>query len=744
MLRFAKILALLLLLSGSSVYAETISGKVTDEKGAALAGVRVEIPALNKALLSNEEGQYTFTDLSRGVYTLEFKRTGYSGSSEKVELLSSQAEVSTVLRASLIAMPAITITAKPQPAEILTSPQSVAVIEGRKMNEERGENVMESIANTPGAATYTTGAGIAKPVIRGLTSQRVLNVVDGVRQEGQQWGDEHGPEIDSLSVKRIEVLRGPNSLLYGSDALGGVISITQADLPSSFGGDPKLGGNLTYNGFTNNKQNSGAVSLYGALGAFGYRGQFSRREAGNISTPKGDLANSGVSEVNGNGTVGIKQDWGSFDVDIAHFDQKLEIPEDPAESPTATPFQKIHHDKVTAHLNVPTDLVRLEIAGGYQVNGRKEFEEKTAQAPGLNLWLRTATLDIKGHHRPIGLLSGTVGFSLMRQTNQTLGEETLIPSFNTSNFGAFIYEELPIEKFTFNAGVRGDWRNLNVDENEGLGVAAQTRDYSSASGALGAVWHVFEPLAFAVNLGRGWRAPTAFELFSNGVHEGTGRFEIGDVNLKPEESFNLDTSIRYSSNKIKGEVTFFRNQIHNYVYAEKKLVNGEEVTDTDSGLPVYLTKQANAVLLGSEFTLEAQLIDWLILNSGYDILNGTNEQLHAPLPRIPANRARVGVRLETQTLGFLLNPYIAAKVKMTDTQNRLAEGETRTGGYTLVDLDWGTELLLWGNRVSLDFGIDNLFDRPYADHLSRLKSFALAPGRNFFVKITVPFELVKN
>jgi len=734
------IISLLLVAGGfiQNSFAQTLSGIVSDETNTPLPEVNVSLPALHRGAVTDKQGRFTINKLHPGVYTIEFTFLGYKKETHSVTIASKDVSLTVSMQETVLAQPGVVVTGTPQPTDILSSSQSISAVAGRELERLRGQNVIAAIENSPGVSTYTTGAGIAKPVIRGLTSQRVLVVSDGTRQEGQQWGDEHAPEIDAFDVERIEVLRGPSSVLYGSDALGGVVNIIKHDLPSTEEGYSKLGGVLTLNGFSNNESAAGDLSLSGASGVIGYRGHFSLRDAGNTNTPDGKLFNSGLNEASGGGQLGTKGAWGAASIDYSNLSQELQIHEDPAEEVGATPFQKVQHQKVHFHGDFPTRDIRLEIDGSWQRNKRREFEEKEAVEPALHLRLDTYSFNAKAHHRPIGNIFGTVGFSLMSQKNETLAEEKLIPGFDLLNLAGFLYEEAQLKRFNFSAGIRYDARQLKVKETPELNVESQTRDYHAVTGDVGAVFRVMQPLALAINVGKGWRAPSAFELFVDGVHEGTVQFLIGDNKLKNEQSFNMDLSLRYVTSRLQGEVAFFRNKINDYVFASPI---GE--IDGDSGFQIYLLKQTDATLSGSEFSLDAQIVRWLVLNIGYDYLRGTNDETKNPLPLIPANRVKVGARLTTASLGSILNPYFSFNLKAVASQDRVDDFETPTEGYTLFNAGIGGEIAVGSRRLNLDLRIENLFDNAYRNHLSRYKDYALNPGRNITLKVSAPFTLAR-
>lgn len=717
-------------------FAQVLTGTVYDEDDVPFANVNVTLPALNRGTTTHLSGEFKIEKLPVGIYMIQFDYLGYRRETRIVDLSMPNTSLKVFLQPSPLEMPALIVTAKPQPTDVLRSPQAVSVLEGRRLDRLRGQSLMASIEKSPGVSTYTTGAGVVKPVIRGLTSQRVLVMANGIRQEGQQWGDEHGIEMDAFDVDRIEVVRGPQSVLYGSDALGGVINVIKADIPSSQLGAPTLGGHILANGFSNNRSGAGALSLYGARGDVGYRVQASMRDAQNIRTPQGALFNSGMYEQNGSGLVGWQGAWGSTSVDYSHFDQKIQIHENPAEVLGATPYQKVQHDKVHFHGNFLLPRLRLEVDGGWQANDRKEFEEKDAREPELHLVLNTTTLDLKGHHQPLGAVFGTLGFSAMHQKNTTRAEEALIPASRLINLAGFVYEEMTFHKLSFSTGLRFDWRTLQVENNETLGIVAQTRDDGAVAGTAGVVWRVIEPLALAVNVGRGWRAPTAFELFVQGVHEGTVRYEMGDHALKPEQSLNLDLSIRYASNRVQGEMTFFQNRLNRYIF----LIPTGEV-DAESGFDKYAYEQADASMLGAELNFQAQIVNGLILEGGVDFVRGTNHEIDRPLPLVPASRIQLGTRLTTASLGKFKDPYLSLGVMRVGAQNRVAVFETKTEGYVLWDLGGGVDVPFRGLRMRIDGAIENLFNKAYRGHLSRYKAYALNQGRNMTLKASVPFTL---
>lgn len=733
---FYSILFFLLFLTGS-LYAQTLTGTIYDETDTPLPGVQVHIPAIHKGTTTDINGNFTLTNLPNGVFTVQFSFLGYRTETRQINFLKFEEPLTVELEQTSLDLPSITVTSSPQPTDVLSTSQSVVSLDEEQLFRNRGDAVMKSLEDIPGVSTYTTGNGIAKPVIRGLSSQRVLVLVNGVRQEGQQWGDEHSPEIDPYSAERIEVVKGPSSVLYGSDALGGVVNVIKPDLPTTED-DPMLAGKINLSGYSNNNLLGSALALSGAQGSVGYRGSFTKRNSRNIETALGTLENTGIEETNGSFMLGTKQSWGEFALDYSRVDQRLEIFENPAEEPDATPYQTVVHDRLQSDLDIHFSRFRLEAQTAFQNNNRKEFEESDAREPELNLVLKTGTTDIKLHHKPVGNLFGTFGISGMAQRNQTLAEEKLIPEFVLYNMAGFIYEELKLNPVNISAGLRFDTRTMNIGATPELGVVEQSKRYNAFSGNLGIVWRITDPFALSINIGRAWRAPTAFELYVDGVHEGTARFETGNSSMDPESSFNIDASAKYISGTFQSELSIYNNQINDYIFP-----NPINEFDPESGFRKYQYTQANARIYGLEYSLQAQTFSWLILSGGFSIVRGTNQRIDTPLPLMPTDQLKLGTKITRPKIGLLYEPYLAADTQIFAKQDRITGFETPTGGYNLVNLSMGSKFQIGSRKMNITLQAENVFDTAYRSHLSRYKEYALNPGRNIKLKINLPFNLVK-
>jgi iron complex outermembrane recepter protein len=725
---------LALLFVAALTAAPTLSGRVADTTGAPLAQVRVTVLEINRTTLTDLEGRYTLTGLPTGTYGVSFALVGYAPAVRRVALTDGTATLDVTLHPTLVELPELQVTASALATTALTSPQPTSVMSADELQSNRSASLGETISALPGVRSFSTGNGIGKPVIRGLSSNRVLVLADGQRLETQQWGDEHGPQVEAGEAERVEVIRGPASVLYGSDAIGGVVNVITKPLPDAIGRNPFAGGSAVASYSTNNEQPDGTLSLEGASGGLGVRGAFTGRTSNDVQTPAGALANSGGRTLNGSGAVGYRAGWGSVSASYAHRDERVEIHEDPAEDPTATPFQRIAEDRVHLSANVPAGASHLDIDLGYERNRRREFEESGATDVALGLLARSFSGEVRLHHVPLGRVGGIIGASWNRSEFDKFGEETLIPNNNYTNLGAYLFEQAELGRWNLSAGARYDYRRLNVEDDAELGTQAQRRTYNSATGNLGVLYRVAEPVALVLNVGRGFRAPSAFDLFSNGVHEGTVRFERGDSTLKNETSINSDLAVRVQTRNLTAELGAFANYINNFIFPNP---SGE--IDPASGFQIFDVTQGDARLTGFEAALEYHATPWLHLRGTADYTRGQNRTTDTPLPFIPPFRPTYEARLEGGASGWLRNSYVSIGGESNAKQTKLDPEDFAPEGYTLVNVGVGASLPVGSRSVGVAFQLRNAFDKEYASFLSRYKTYAFDPGRNFIVQVTTEF-----
>jgi len=399
-------------------------------------------------------------------------------------------------------------------------------------------------------------------------------------------------------------------------------------------------------------------------------------------------------------------------------------------------------------LTVPLGNARLEVSSGYERSRRREFEDDTTTIVGLGLLSQTYLTDVHYHHAPLGALQGVLGVSGLRTTFDKFGEETLIPNSRLNSAGAYAFEQAETGRWNLSFGARFDYRHLDVQNDSVLGVAAQQRTWNSFTGNVGVLYHVAEPVALVLNVGRGFRAPSSFDLFSNGVHEGTVAFERGNPNLKTETSLNTDIGLRVQSGRLVLEMGGFLNAIQDFIYT---VPTG--TVDSASGFQIYDVTQGDARLAGFEGSVQYHPTPYLHLQGTADYVHGQNATTNQPLPSMPPFRATYTVRLEGGQGTWLQSPYFSIGGQTNARQTRLDPAEQQFfadafGGagyqsqaYTLVDVGLGFGLPVGARTMQFDFSLRNAFNRRYADFLSRIKTNAVDPGqgRTLVARVTTEF-----
>ena len=720
----------------------SISGRVTDSTGAALVDARVRIVELGRSGITGADGRYTLVSVPAGAYSVSFAHIGFAPQVRRVTLGNADVTLDVVLKGSAIELSSVQVTASPTATDPLSSPQPVAVLDAADLRTAQAPSLGETLSGLAGVHSWSTGIGIGKPVIRGLTANRVLVLENGQRLETQQWGDEHAPNIETADAERIEVIRGPASVLYGSDALGGVVNVIPKELPDGIGRQPFANGSFSAAYSSNNREPDATLSLEGANQGLGFRASLTGRTSENVRTPDYTLWNSGNLAVGGSASIGYRSAGASVAGTFTQRDERIELTD---EDPTATPTQRMSTSVGRVDLAVPMGAARLEVTSGYERSRRREFEDATTTTVALGLLSQTYTTDVHYHHAPLGRFVGILGLSGVRNTFDKFGEETLIPNTAANSVGVYAFEQTDIGRWNLSLGARYDYRHLDVERDTVIGVSAQTRSYNSVTGNLGVLYHVTQPVALVLNVGRGFRAPSSFDLFSNGVHEGTVAFERGDSTLKNETSFNTDLALRVQSGRVAFEAGGFVNLIQDYIYTSPT-----GATDPGSGFPIFAATQGDARLVGLETSLQYHPTGFLHLQGTADYVRGQNTTTDQPLPNMPPFRATYTVRYEGAGWDGFQSPYFSVGGQSNAAQTRLDPAERqfydqafggagyRSTAYTLVNFGAGFALPAGRKLVHFDFVLRNAFDQRYADFLSRIKTNAPDPGmgRTLIARVT--------
>lgn len=808
------------LFSLKCVSQNSLSGKVVEkETNEALPQAIISLPDLKKSTLTDKEGKYKIENLPKGKFVVLVKYVSYTTQIREVEI-NGETKIDFEMVHSVTEFETIVVTGVSSVTEQRQNPVPAIAIPKERLLENSSTNIIDAVAKEPGISQITTGSGISKPVIRGLGYNRTLVLVNGIRQEGQQWGDEHGIEVDEFSVDRVEVIKGPGSLFYGSDAMAGVINLLSPYPPQ----EGKVLGTIYTNYQSNNNSFGWSAMNAGTLNGVHWDARITSKQAGNYSNRyDGKVFNSGWNEFNVNGNLGLIKKWGFSNLHISRFNQELGIPQGKRDSAgnfvkdvligdsiiiqepvTETelngktllnPKQNVRHIRVSSDNMFIVNKVRLYVNMGWQQNHRKEFEihipenshghshnhgaedEHPMQYMMLSTWNYDAKLffpEAKGWNI-------STGINGMVQSHANKGEEFLIPEYNLTDAGGFLFARKSFGKIHFSGGTRYDYRIVHSKELllDTLGKPTNednpfhkhkfqkfNADFSNVSGSAGISYLFKNDNVLKLNIARGFRAPNIAEMASNGHHHGALRYEIGNNALLPETSMQADAEVLFNTAHVSAKLGVFNNLVRKYIFIRKlsSVFGGDSLfiseSDADT-LPVFKFTQGNAQLHGGEIAIDIHPhpFDWLHFENSFSYVNAllkNSTDSTTYLPFTPAPMFSSELKMEFQKLKKnLRHSYFFIKTDVVLKQNKIYSAygtETETPGYILLHLGIGSEMHVKEKKLfSFHVNVTNLTDVAYQNHLSRLK---YAPenlitgrrgvfnmGRNISFKIVIPFEL---
>jgi iron complex outermembrane receptor protein len=728
----------------------------------------VYLPALRAGAATDFEGRFAVGHIPPGTYTINVRHLQYRLLNFNLRLV---ADIDTVIiiAPTEIQLPAMEIHGEHTPTGLLSESKSVAILAPEELEKLRGQTLGETLQQIPGVTALQTGPSISKPVIRGLHSDRVVVLNAGVPQEGQQWGGEHAPEIDPFSPARIEVIKGPSSVEYGSGAIGGVVRLEQRPLPHT----PGLGGDLILNSFTNNRQGAGSLLLEGASSALpdvGFRLQGSFRKAGNEHAPDYVVGNTGFAEYTGSGSIGYSGENGSAEAYYSLFSTELGIyrgshigslsdlqraiaaggplTDYPFTYEIRPPKQNITHELWSLRGKYRLQSIgTFNVSFGRQSNHRQEYDayrffndvQTLPTHAATDLTLTTYSLDLKLNHEPIGDFYGLVGVNGMRQGNVSQGSSFLIPNFRSYSGGAYAVEAWASSSVTITAGVRLDYRWLHVFPVESRDIEETMKDYLNVSGALGVTYEFHPEWTAAMNIGTAFRPPNISELFSNGVHHGTAEYERGDQNLQSERAHAFDLTVTHRTPTVRAELSVYSNWINNFIYL---FPSAGPVLTLRGAFPAFQYKQNNARLVGFDGSLDVHVTGWYSTGVDASLVRGDNLDTAQPLIQMPADRLSLINTLTAQSLGPVTSPYIELRGTFVARQTRFqphVDYLDPPPGYILLDLRVGGTISLASSPLTVRLEVRNLFNTSYRDYLSRFRYYIDDPGRDIILKVEIPF-----
>ena len=767
----------------------SFSGTVTDIANKPIEGVVVYILDLKLGVVTNKEGNFKFDNLPSGKYIVEVKLIGYKSISQTI-FFSKDTKFNFKLTESFAETGEVIVTGVSKATLIKRNPVPIVSVSHDYLVSTLSTNTIDAIARIPGVRAVTTGPNVSKPFIRGLGYNRILSLYDGIRQEGQQWGDEHGIEVDQYGVDKVEIIKGPASLSYGSDALAGVVNI----IPTQPAPEGKTKGAVVVDYQTNNKFLGGSAFMSSTKNGFEWMTRVSHKQAVDYQNKyDGRVYATAFKETDASLSMGLHKSWGYSHVNFILFDDVQEIPDGSRDSATRrftkqiteadTVRELVSNDELNSytinklHQHVQHYRVywnnnfvvgagnHLAVNIGYQNSIRREYSHPVSYTiPGLYLQLNSLTYDVKYTFREFQNWDITTGINGMLQQNKvTNGTDFIIPNYKQFDLGPFVTAKKSFGKLDISGGIRFDIRSFNNQElytstssatgfsmpvynKDTVGASkvfsSYTKTFTGFSGSMGATYNFSDKLSIKANIGRGFRAPNISEISANGVHPGSNIYQIGNPDFKPEFSLQEDFGILYASKHLIASLDLFNNHISNYIFNQK-------LTNTDGsdlilvpGNQTFQFQATTANLIGGECSLDLHPIKLLHFENSLSVVYGNKKALAGKavndsskyLPFIPPTHGTSELRLDFSCKKLhLTKAFAKVEAELYAAQNRayLAYNtETKTPGYTLINAGIGGTFVNKQNKPMFSVYVmgNNLFDVAYQDHLSRLKYFYSYPN----------------
>ncbi len=764
-----------------------LSGKITETvSGKPIIGATVYISDLKLGVVSDTAGKYSFKNLPSGHFLIELHSVGFKTVTRNVVVNGISVE-NFQLDENIIEESAVVVTGLSKATQIKRSPIPIVSVSHDFIATNINTNIIDALTKVPGVSAISTGPNVSKPYIRGLGFNRILTLYDGVRQEGQQWGDEHGIEVDQYSIDHIEVIKGPASLTYGSDALAGVVNL----IPTQPAPEGKMKGEILTEYFTNNGQIAGTAMLAGTKNGFEWLGRISHKQATNYQNKiDGRIYGTSFNETDATAYLGLHGNWGFSHLSLSLFDDLQKIPDgsrdfltgkftkqiteaddfrpivsdDELKSYSITGTnQHIRHYRFFANNSFSVGRGRLAVNLAFQKSSRQEFAHpERLDIAGLDLNLHTYNYDLKYYVPEFSGWNVVLGANGMYQTNDvTKGSVFIIPSYHQFDFGPFAMIKKTFDKWDLAGGIRYDRRSFTNDQlyartdpatgfSKAYNGPISTIDtaifntyqhvFSGPSGSLGLTYNASEKLSFKANIAWGFRAPNIAEISANGVHPGTNMYQIGNSNFKPEFSFQQDIGATYASKYLVVNLSLFNNLVSNYIFNQKLVTASGADSIIVPGNQTFKFQQGKAHLYGGEMNVDFHPVKSLhfenSLSAVYGLNVATNDIKVNPnakyVPFIPPFHGLSELRYDFESKSkHLTKGFLKVQLVYFASQNRVYtvdNTETSTAGYSLFNLGIGTGIT---NKkgikiVTISVMGNNLFDVAYYNHLSRLKYFVSA------------------
>jgi iron complex outermembrane receptor protein len=733
------VIILFIMMASITVAQNKITGTVTDNtNNKALSFVNVFLPEQNKGTLTDENGAFELTNLPKGNFKIQFSYVGYK------TILKSLVNNTTGMVLNIKMEPAVL-----QSEEVVVSGGTyssqhenaikIELIKGNEITSIGTPTFTEAIASVPGVDMIAKGTGVAKPVIRGLSMTNILMLNNGVKLENFQFSENHPFIIDEFGIDRVEIIKGPASLLYGSDAVGGVINVIK-EKPAPVG---KIQGDFNTQYHSNTQ---GVVTNMGVKGStesffWGVRGGI--KSHADYKDGNGDyVPNTRFNETSFKANLGLNKSYGLFRLYYDYNRPKLGMCVANAVALTTENgrdnkiwYQDLTNQVISTRNTLFLGNYKVDLNLNYQMNNRKLQTDtvNTAAFELVDMDMNTFSYELKTYLPSTTQSEYIIGIQGANKTNRNNEAPShVLPDADVNDFSAFgVAQYTFFEKLKAQAGIRYDSRSLTTEAE--TDKEAVDNDYGDVSASMGVTYEVNDKLFLRSNLASAFRTPNIAELTENGLH-GT-IYEQGDPDLKSQRNYEADISAHFHSKYVMVDVSGFYNNIKDYIYI------APTADTTDSGYEIYRYSQNDADIYGGELSIDILPFDWLNLNTSYAYLIGKEDDGDY-LPYIPQNKLRFEIKLQKQELAFLQNSFFKIGGLLAAKQDNPSIYETETDGYFVLNSGIGTNIQ-WANQtIALSVQANNLLNETYIDHLSTLKSLNYYNiGRNISVNLKIPFGI---
>ncbi len=758
----------------------SLSGTIIcSNDGKPLLYVAIGLSNTTKGVYSDEHGKFSFVNICTGSYHVQASLVGYK-TLDTLIIITTNRNIKLFLKADVLHLEEVHVNAqKIQKQEVETITKSE--ITGAQLQQTRGENLGDALKGIAGVDVIYSGPTIAKPVIHGLHSNRILILNNGVRQEGQQWGSEHAPEIDPFIATKLSVIKGAASIRYGSDAIGGVVLVEPADMPT----EKSLGGEINLVGIDNGKMYTGSGILQGAfdkkLSGLSYRVQGTYRKAGNLQAPNYYLDNTGLLEEDYSADIaytmahyGINVYYSKFNSDLgiytgAHVGNPSELlqafsGQKPVEQygfsyAIKRGYQTVNHDLLKASAFIKdVSFGKLEATFARQTDIRQEFDfhipytssgVDLSNAPQVYFQLITHTAELIWEHKAWNHITGSIGANFITQGNvfKGLTYRSLIPNFRNYGGGLFIIEKWTKDKLTLEAGVRYDykWQQEYMLNNNSLEVETPTQQYSNVTSTLGAIYRFSPKVSLNANAGNAWRAPSVYELYAYGIHGSTSTFEIGDSLLKAERAYNFTASLRYEGKEFEAELGAYANFIYNYIYLQPQ--PGKYAVTYQGSFPLFYFTQTDALFKGIDLDVKWHATKHLLFEPKATLVFANDLKTQDYLVLIPPQRFQATVEYRWKELSGLSDVFFNIGGIYVPEQTRVPPNSDFVPppkSYSLLTASIGLSIPVAKQKINISLRGENLLNTAYRDYLNFFRYYADNPGRSIQLRIQVPFQILNT